>query len=54
MNGNDYSLVHTSFYDPSILLNRMGQYFYRIGDIDKAKLLFLMSGVYEGKFRVEA
>ena len=53
MNGQNTSLVSMNYYNPSQLFNRMGQLFYRTGDIDKAKMLFLLSGIYDVKFRLE-
>ena len=38
-------LVTMNYYNPATVYNRMGQYFYRIGEITKAKLLFLMSAI---------
>lgn len=40
---NNASLVNSNYYDPAILYNRIGQYFYRTGEIAKAKMLFLFS-----------
>lgn len=53
MNGQNTSLVSMNYYNPSQLFNRMGQLFYRTGEIDKAKMLFLLSGIYDGKYRLE-
>ena len=53
MNGQNTSLVSMNYYNPSQLFNRMGQLFYRTGEIGKAKMLFLLSGIYDGKFSLE-
>lgn len=53
MNGQNLELVSMNYYNPSQLFNRMGQLFYRTGEINKAKMLFLLSGIYDGKFKLE-
>lgn len=43
-------------YDPyqnAALYNRMGQYYYRLGDVDKAKALFFLSKLYDGTFQLD-
>lgn len=42
-NDNNAALVSSSYYDIATLYNRIGQYFYRTGEIAKAKMLFLLS-----------
>lgn len=51
MNGN--GLVNANYYNPAQLFNRVGQVFYRTGDVSKAKLLFILAGIYDGKFKIE-
>ena len=51
--GNNMGLVSVNYYNPAVIYNRVGQFFYRTGDITKAKMLFLLSAFYSGKFNVQ-
>lgn len=46
------AMVPVSHYSAAEIYNRIGQYFYRIGDIEKAKVLFILSNVYSGNFEL--
>lgn len=44
------------YYDTTqnaALYNRMGQYYYRCGKVDKAKTLFFLAKLYDGTFQVD-
>ncbi len=49
---NNAALVNSNCYDPSILYNRIGQYFYRTGEMAKAKTLFLFSVLCKADKRI--
>lgn len=43
-------------YDPqqnAALYNRLGQFYYRLGDMDRAKALFFLSKLYDGTFQLD-
>lgn len=52
-NGINSALVSANHYNPAILYNRMGQFFYRTGDIAKAKVLFVFSALCDENFRIK-
>jgi len=47
-------LTTYGFYNTAKIYNRMGQYYYRIGEIQKAKILFFLSNLYSGTFTVKS
>jgi len=50
----DNQLTTYGFYNTAELYNRMGQYYYRIGEIQKAKILFFLAHLYGGTFTVNS
>ena len=51
--GNNVGLVNVNYYNPQMVYNRMGQFFYRTGEITKAKLLFIMAALCGGQFAAQ-
>ena len=48
--------TYLSVYDPqhnAELWNRLGQYCYRTGDIERAKTMFFLSKLYDGTFQID-
>ena len=46
------ALVPAAHYNLGELYNRIGQYCYRIGEIEKAKMLFFLANLYSGRLQL--
>lgn len=45
-------LVPNNFFETAEIFNRLGQYYYRIGDIARAKIFFFLSNVFYGNIKL--
>lgn len=52
-NSINSALVNINHYNPATIYNRMGQFFYRTGDIAKAKILFVFSALCDENFKIK-